>query len=156
MQLPRSLKLVTAPGASAAGPANGMVARRGQMLARSAPPEMGTQQPVWECNAGVQRPSGSVARSLTPALETAMIAILMRPLAVGENQMTGNTNRERELGQLFSALEYAHAREILRRLDLDRADDALVAAFKRITIERRARLRAFLADTRRRQALQRG
>ena len=85
-----------------------------------------------------------------------MITILTRPLRPGEGHQIGNANREAELRDLFATLDPLQAREVLRRLDVNRSDDALVRAFTRMVVERRSRLRAFLADARRRQALQGG
>jgi hypothetical protein len=51
-------------------------------------------------------------------------------------------------------LTIADARELHRRFSNAATDDALATSFKRLIGERRARLLAFLADARRRNAIQ--
>jgi len=89
-----------------------------------------------------------------PAIEAAILQALPRPLAPGEGHQIGNANRERELLELFANLDVMQSHHLGRRLDLDRPSDALAQAFRRMTIDRRGRLRAFIADARRRQARQ--
>ncbi len=88
---------------------------------------------------------------LEPAMEDAILGALTRPLAPGEGHQMGNANRERELRELFASLDALQSHHLGRRLDLDRPSDALAQAFRRLIVERRARLRAFIADARRRQ-----
>ncbi len=146
MNAPTSLKLRPRPDAPSTA-TNDMAARRQQLLARTcAPPS-----PV-----PVRQEVAIVAHQEIPialAIEASIIATLTRPLRPGENHQSGNANREAELQGVFATLDALQSAELLRRLDLDRPDDALARAFGRIVIERRTRLRAFLADTRRRQAL---
>lgn len=89
-------------------------------------------------------------KQLDPEMEAALIATLMRPLAPGESHHAGSCNKERELYALLSQLDVMHAYQLGRRLDADRPTDALVVAFRRLVIERRQRIRAFLRDARRR------
>ncbi len=87
---------------------------------------------------------------LEPALEAAIVGALTRPLAPGESHQAGNANREREVKELFASLDVVQAHHLGRRLDLDRPTDTLAQAVRRMTVERRVRLRAVLADARRR------
>lgn len=82
-------------------------------------------------------------------LTGATTEIVMRPLAADKGHREGNDNKERELRALFTELSLLNALSVRRRLAADNARDALVAAFHRLTIERRTRLIAFLADPRR-------
>lgn len=84
-------------------------------------------------------------------LEAAIIETLRRPISPGQGPQVGNAMRERELCELFAKLDVVQAHHLGRRLDQDRADDVLAQAFRRLVIERRQRLRTFLADARRRQ-----
>jgi hypothetical protein len=79
----------------------------------------------------------------------AIVAIVMRPLSPDEGPKIGNDNKEKEIRELFAALMPAEALLLRRRFAADRSNDELVAAFKRLTIERRTRLVAYLADARR-------
>jgi hypothetical protein len=90
---------------------------------------------------------------LAPALEAELLSILTRPLAPGESHQRGSANRESELYAVLGRLDVAQAFQLGRRLDAARPGDVLVAAFGRMLIERRQRIRAFVADTRRRVAL---
>lgn len=122
--------------------------------------------PIWEPVASKPSPrapalpttSEVLARTvapdrLPPELEHAMLAVLTRPLAAGESHQTGNDHRERELCALIATLDLAQAHHLGRRLDLERATDALAQAFRRMVIDRRQRVRTFVAGARRRQML---
>ncbi|HVK89477.1 MAG TPA: hypothetical protein VM513_35385 [Kofleriaceae bacterium] len=87
---------------------------------------------------------------LDPAMEAALVATLMRPLAPDESHHTGSGNKERELYALLAQLDVMQAFQLGRRLDADLATDALAVAFRRLLVERRQRIRAFLRDARRR------
>ena len=91
---------------------------------------------------------------LEPAMESAILQALTRPLAPGKGHQIGNANRERELLELFANLDAMQSHHLGRRLDLDRPGDTLAQAFRRMIVERRGRLRAFIADARRRQVRQ--
>lgn len=86
---------------------------------------------------------------LAPEIERAIVAVLLRPLRADESHQIDNDNRERELCHLFARLAPIEAYHLRRRLDLDRADDEVAVAFRRLVVERRQRLRALLADPRR-------
>jgi hypothetical protein len=117
-----------------------------------------TPSQVWD---SVRRPAGGSATSsdvinagapkhrVAAELEQRLMDVLTRPLSCDESHATGNENREREVRAIFDTLSPIDALLIRRRLDADRADDALVVAFRRLLAERRARLRAYLADPRR-------
>jgi hypothetical protein len=82
----------------------------------------------------------------------AMVAVLTRPASFGETIAHSFQTKEHDLGALFAVLTIAEARALYRRLSAPTADDALAVAFDRLTRDRRARLLAFLADARRREA----
>lgn len=98
----------------------------------------------------VARPPASP--SLAPDVEAAIIATLIRPTAPGETSAAGNARREAVLRTLVDGLTALEAFALGKRLDLARSDDALAQAFERIVVDRRVRLRAYLAEARRRAA----
>ena len=118
--------------------------------------------PIWE---PVEREPGGLPTTdevlnamrppeqLPAELEASIVATLTRALRPDESHHTGNANRERELLAQFASLTPVQAYHLRRRLDLDRNNDALAVAFRRLLITRRQRLRAFLADTRRRMMI---
>jgi hypothetical protein len=67
--------------------------------------------------------------------------------------MVGFARKEAELRTVFAALSVMESRALHARLANPRSGDSLVAAFMRMTADRRARLINFLADARRREAL---
>lgn len=89
-------------------------------------------------------------QSLAAAVEAALTSVLTRPLAPGESHVSGNANKERELCARISELAPLHAFDLGRRLDANRDSDPLAVAFRRLTVERRQRVRGFIADARRR------
>ncbi len=149
MPTARTLSLRTRPD-DTADPANDMAARRTELTNRAAP----AHAPIWEPTT-VAAPSR--VEILIPAdIEASIIATLTRALRADETHQIGNANREAELRNIFETLDPLQAREVLRRLDVNRSDDPLARGFGRLVVERRSRLRAFLADARRRQALRAG
>src|SRR5680860_508451 len=90
------------------------------------------------------------AGTLPETIETAIVAILMCPPGPGETHVAAARNRERALGEVFGHLSAAQNLALARRLDRNRDDDRIAVAFRRFTIERQQRLRAYLADARRR------
>jgi hypothetical protein len=90
------------------------------------------------------------------ALEAEIHAALTEPAHPGEQLAFAFKRKEQRLGDLFALLSVADSRELHRRLTLVIADDELAALFGRLVAERRVRLLAFLADARRREAIQRG
>ena len=91
----------------------------------------------------------AAAPRLSATLEASLLAIVTRPLRPDESHRTGNDQRERELGTLFASLTRVEAFHLRRQLDLDLESDPIAVAFRRLTGDRRQRLRASLADPRR-------
>lgn len=115
-------------------------------------------QPIWEptlCTSGALPTTSEVLAATRPPeqlpadLEASIVGTLGRPLRPDEGHQNGNDNRERELRTLFAELTPIQALHLRRRLDLDRNDDLLAVAFRRLVVDRRQRLRTFLADPRR-------
>ena len=98
----------------------------------------------------------SVSRTPEPARaapDAALIAILDSQLLPGETAAVGFHRKEVELGNAFAKLTVLESRALHARLANPRSGDALAEKFSRLTAERRARLLAFLADARRREAI---
>jgi hypothetical protein len=87
------------------------------------------------------------------ALEEAIVAALDAVPSASETMLTGFQRKERALVQLFAELSVSDARVLHRRLTLPIDGDPLACRFARLISERRARLIAFLADARRREAI---
>lgn len=130
-------------------------ARRQALLVQ--PNDARPTQPLWE---PVPRGSGQIPTttevlaspckpSVPPEVEQALLAVLTRPVAPGETHQNDGNAREHELRRYFDLLSPMEAYALRRRLDVARTDDKLVIAFRRLIIERRTRLQAFLADPRR-------
>ena len=114
-----------------------------------------------------QNPRGHEFRSLPeskssrivarpPSKDASWIAIIEAPLEPGETAMVGFARKEAELRNSFAALSVMESRSLHARLANPRSGDTLVAAFMRMTADRRARLINFLSDARRREALNAG
>lgn len=73
------------------------------------------------------------AAALPARIERAMLAILNRPGAGSDHA----DEIRRELRTLFLGLAPTEANALVRRLDADRADDMLAAAFRRVIDLRR-------------------
>jgi hypothetical protein len=99
-------------------------------------------------------PNSNVAAP-PPARDAALIAIIEAPLEPGETTMVGFARKEAELRTAFAGLSVLESRALHARLANPRSGDLLVAAFMRMTGDRRARLINFLADARRREATRR-
>jgi len=89
-------------------------------------------------------------------LDARLIEILDAPLAIGETTLNGFARKETELGTLLATLSVLEARAMQARLANPKRGDELANKFARLTYERRARLIAFLADVRRREAIAMG
>jgi hypothetical protein len=130
----------------------GIAERRVALVVDTKPPH---RAPIWEpftVEAGPPTDNVLHARpkqQLDAATEMMIIATIIRPLDEGSTHQAGNDAREHELRLLLAKLSPIEALTIRRRLDCDRDDDRLVVAFRRLLMERRQRLRAFLADPRR-------
>ena len=107
--------------------------------------------------AAAARPADYVRPPLeATCADASLLAIVEAPLAPGETATTGFRRKEHELGAAFAALSVPEARALHRRLSNPSPDDALAQRFARLTLERRGRLLAFLADARRRAAMKGG
>jgi hypothetical protein len=115
--------------------------------------------PIWEAAAArgplttdqVMNTAGA-PQPLPTEIEEEIISALEQPLSPGESHRAGSERRERAVGALLAKLDIVQAYQLGRRLDLDRSDDRVAVVFRRLVIERRQRLRAFLANARRRSA----
>lgn len=95
--------------------------------------------------------------ALTEDTEAVMIELLTRARMRGddESHYRAAQHREQLLRDLFDQLSATQALTLARRLDADSDGDRVAVAFRRLTIERRRRLRAYLGDARRRLAISR-
>lgn len=113
------------------------------------PPQRSTRVPTTsEVLAAAQAPG-----RLPESIEARIIQAICRPLHPGETHQTGNANRERELYVVLEQLDLIQIHHLLRRLDMDRDNDPIATAFRRLVVERRQRVRGFLADSRRRRTV---
>jgi hypothetical protein len=85
------------------------------------------------------------------AFDAQLVAILESPLLPNETAMLGYQRKELELISQLHRLTVLESRALHARLSAGR--DALAVKFMRLTIERRTRVLAFLADARRRAAI---
>ena len=97
--------------------------------------------------------SPRAARPTVPSHDSALTAILLAPLEPGETAYAGFARKEAELRTALAKLTVLESRALHARLSNPKSGDELVAAFMRITADRRERLINFLADARRRAAL---
>lgn len=88
------------------------------------------------------------------AVDERLIEILDAPLAMGETAASGFLRKEQAIVAVLATLTVLESRALLARIRTARAGDRLVEKLGRLTAERRGRLLAFLADARRREALQ--
>jgi hypothetical protein len=86
-------------------------------------------------------------------LEAEILETFAAPAAPGEQLELAFRRKEHELKVLFDRLSVADARALHRRFTLMLPGDPIASRFGRLISERRARLLAFLADARRREAL---
>ncbi len=97
----------------------------------------------------------AAAKPVVIAIEEQILAAMLRPIDPAEGHRLGHDRKERELLALLDTLSPLEALTLRRRLAAARRGDQLAAAFGRMIVERRARVLAFLDDTRRRIALRR-
>lgn len=88
------------------------------------------------------------------SLEETILAALDTPTLPGEQIAIAFQRKEIVVRTLFAQLDIRESIALHRRLVLMLPDDPIAARFGRLVSERRARLLAFLADARRRAALQ--
>jgi hypothetical protein len=97
------------------------------------------------------------ARTWAPvSLEAEILAVLAEAPMPGERLAFAFKHKEQRLGALFARLSVVDSRELHRRCTLALPGDELAASFRRLVPDRQARLLAFVADVRRRQAMQIG
>jgi hypothetical protein len=97
-------------------------------------------------------PRAIVWAPLPGELEHRLLEILEATPSPGCGAHTAFRLKEDQLTALFAGLAVADAHALQRRFTVSASDDRAAAQFSRLTRERRDRLVAFLADTRRRQA----
>ncbi len=110
---------------------------------------------IWEPPAEIARlpASPSLPSAVLPSdLETKLLWLLTRPIGPGETCSAGNARREHELRALLSQFTAIQSLQLGQRLDREQVDDPVAQAFKRLVVDRRMRLRSFVADARRRLA----
>ena len=84
-----------------------------------------------------------------------ILAVLAATALAGESTDAFHRRKEHLLGALFAALGASEAEALHERLSAtSRGDDRVAAQFGRLVVERRERLLAFLADARRREAIE--
>lgn len=116
-------------------------------------------EPLWVPTRSETLTSSDVlhqTRTLQPLqadLEAAIVAILHSPTRSHETHVEAGARREAAAMEIMAQLDPAQAFHVGRRLDIARPDDPIVVAFRRVTPERRARMRRFLADAKRRAAV---
>ena len=96
---------------------------------------------------------GETSRCTSESVDTRLLAILASGPGHGETLDAAFRRKEHELGALFATLDVAASRALHRRLTLPADDDLVAARFGQLISNRRARLLAFLADARRREAI---
>lgn len=106
---------------------------------------------IWEPSVATRKP----AFVATIAIEAELVALIERPINSAETHRAGNDRKERELCALLDRLSDLEAHTLRQRLSAARGSDPLVASSRRISADRRARIVAFIEDTRRRNALRR-
>ena len=87
-----------------------------------------------------------------PEWEQRAIAILAGRID-GESASTAFARKENELKEVFETLTIAESRALHGRLTMPKDGDELAQLFGRLVADRRARLVAFVADARRREAV---
>jgi hypothetical protein len=86
------------------------------------------------------------------AFEEELIDVIVRPLVPGETAFVGHRRREAEILAVLDQLTELEAHFLHRRLANPRPGDRVAAALARLTSDRRGRVIAYVADTRRRNA----
>lgn len=109
---------------------------------------------IWEPVSGAA-PSPSAATSAPIPIEGEILGVIVQPLEAGETHRGHNDRKERELLAVLDRLTPIEALTLHRRLISPHPQDPLVQAFGRLVVDRRNRVIAFIADTRRRIARRR-
>lgn len=106
-----------------------------------------------------QPPANACLRPPTPVAlnqtaEANLLAILIAPLLPGESALCGHQRKEHQLAAILANLSVGEARTLHQRLSRPAgAADLLASKFAALIHDRRCRLLAFIADTRRRAAV---
>jgi hypothetical protein len=95
----------------------------------------------------------SVEAHVSIAVERELLEALSASPQAGETIDVAYRRKEERIGAVFAGLTVLEARTLHRRLTTPSANDAIATQFSRLIESRRARLLAFLLDTRRRQAV---
>ncbi len=88
------------------------------------------------------------------AVEREVLYVLDSKPAPHEQLLFAFRRKESELRVLFAGLSLADARELHRRLSLVLPGDPIATGFMKLVVERRTRLVSFVADARRRHAIE--
>jgi hypothetical protein len=99
--------------------------------------------------------SSNVKVELADAVEQHLLEALCADPRPGETIDMAYRRKEEQIGAVFGGLSVLEARALHRRLTTTPTSDLLATQFSRLVEARRARLLAFLLDTRRRQAVTR-
>src|SRR5436305_929564 len=86
------------------------------------------------------------------AIDAKLVAIITAPVPAGQTAMEGYRDKEIALLGVLSQRTVLESRALHARLANPTASDVLAMTFMRLTVERRTRVLAFLADARRRAA----
>lgn len=119
-------------------PAQLVEVREASAITDDARPESAAWQPTWQ----------------PVALEVNIISVLDGGPLDGESVALAFHRKEQELAAVFSRLTAIDSLALHRRLTLVLPGDPIAARFRRLVADRRARLLAFLADARRRLAVE--
>ena len=119
-------------------------------LLRGFPIVVGLHDP--EADRSLRVPHTCVEAELSEAIVASIRYVLERALDPAETIAAAFQRKEHDLGALFATLSVPQSRALHRRLSAPAVGDELVTLFERLTRDRRARLLAFLADSRRRSA----
>jgi hypothetical protein len=86
--------------------------------------------------------------------EVAILDILEAPRSLGVGASDDFARKEHALRALFATFSVLESLSLHKRLTINRHDDQLAIAFRRMVSDRRDRLFQFLLDSKRRAALQ--
>lgn len=82
-----------------------------------------------------------------PFIEEGIVKVLSLSPRAGESEQQSLLAKEKAVGHLLEHLSPEQYRALVNRIDVDRDDDRLAVAFRRITSDWRSRLRAQIANT---------
>ncbi len=87
------------------------------------------------------------------AFDAQLAAIIVAPLPMGQTAMEGYQKKELAILGALAQRSVLESRALYARLANPVSSDSLAVTFMRLTVERRSRILAFLADARRRAAV---